>query len=56
VIPQMAVDPVCHMAVDPQTAKESVNFAGVLYYFCNAQCKKSFAKDPQKYLAKEVQT
>jgi len=56
VIPQMAVDPVCHMTVDPQSAKESVNFAGVLYYFCNAHCKKSFTESPQKYLAKEVQT
>jgi xanthine dehydrogenase accessory factor len=53
--PQMAVDPVCHMTVDPQTAKYSLNLAGVMYYFCNANCKKSFAKDPQKHLARETQ-
>src|SRR5215813_2993123 len=53
---QMAMDPVCHMTVDPQTAKESVNFGGVLYYFCNTHCRKSFTKDPQKYLAREAQT
>jgi xanthine dehydrogenase accessory factor len=54
-IPQMAVDPVCHMTVDPQIARESVNFEGVLYYFCNAHCKQSFEKDPRKYLVREVQ-
>jgi xanthine dehydrogenase accessory factor len=55
VIPPMAVDPVCHMTVDPQTARASVNFEGALYYFCNAHCKKSFEKDPRKYLVREVQ-
>jgi xanthine dehydrogenase accessory factor len=50
----LAEDPVCHMTVEPQTARHRTDFAGVMYYFCNATCKTSFEKDPQKYLAKEV--
>jgi len=53
--PEMAADPVCHMTVDPQTSRHNVNFEGVMYYFCNANCKKSFEKDARKYLLREVQ-
>jgi xanthine dehydrogenase accessory factor len=54
VLPAMAEDPVCHMRVDPQTARHRVDFEGLTYYFCNASCKTSFEKDPRKYLAQEV--
>ena len=47
-------DPVCHMKVDPRTAAGSFLFAGITYYFCNAHCKTSFQKDPQKYLLTEA--
>jgi xanthine dehydrogenase accessory factor len=53
--PAMAEDPVCHMSVDPRTARHRLDFEGLEYYFCNAACKTRFEKDPQKYLAKEVQ-
>jgi xanthine dehydrogenase accessory factor len=53
-LPAMAEDPVCHMSVDPQTARHRIDFEGLEYYFCNASCKTLFEKDPQKYLAKEV--
>jgi xanthine dehydrogenase accessory factor len=52
--PAMAEDPVCHMRVDPQTARHRVDFEGLTYYFCNVSCKTSFEKDPRKYLAQEV--
>ena len=52
--PAMVEDPVCHMTVDPLTTRHSFDLEGVLYYFCNAHCKKSFEKDPQKYLSVEV--
>jgi xanthine dehydrogenase accessory factor len=52
--PAMAEDPVCHMRVDPQTARHRVDFEGLTYYFCNASCKTSFEKDPGKYLGQEV--
>ena len=54
VLPAMVEDPVCHMYVDPQTARYRVDFEGLTYYFCNASCKTSFEKDPRKYLAQEV--
>ena len=50
----LAEDPVCHMGVDPQTARHRADFAGLTYYFCNVSCKMSFEKDPGKYLAQEV--
>jgi xanthine dehydrogenase accessory factor len=52
--PAMAEDPVCHMSVDPQTARYRADFEGLTYYFCNASCKTHFEKDPLKYLAQEV--
>lgn len=52
--PQWAEDPVCHMKVDPQIAPSSFLFAGITYYFCNAHCKKSFEREPQKYLSAEA--
>ena len=52
--PAMAEDPVCHMRVDPQTARHRVDFEGLTYYFCNASCKISFEKDPRRYLGQEV--
>ncbi|HEY2991102.1 MAG TPA: XdhC family protein [Candidatus Binatia bacterium] len=52
--PALAEDPVCRMKVDPATAPASFVFAGVTYYFCNPHCKKSFEKEPRKYLSPEA--
>ncbi|MBI4757425.1 MAG: YHS domain-containing protein, partial [Chloroflexi bacterium] len=30
-------------------------YKGVTYYFCSAGCKKSFEKEPEKYLGKKVE-
>jgi xanthine dehydrogenase accessory factor len=54
ILPAMAEDPVCHMRVDPQTARHCADFEGLTYYFCNASCLTSFEKDPRKYLGQEV--
>ena len=45
-----ATDQVCGMTVDPLTAKEKTEYAGVTYWFCAAGCRAEFEKDPQKYL------
>ncbi len=45
-------DPVCGMDVDPATAAEKSEYKGQTYYFCSAGCKKSFDKEPEKYVAK----
>jgi Cu+-exporting ATPase len=54
VLSSSAEDPVCHMAVDPQTARHRADFAGLTYYFYNASWQTSFEKDPEKFLPQEV--
>ncbi len=45
------VDPVCGMEVDPKTAV-SATYKGQTYYFCSAEDKTKFEKDPEKYIKK----
>ncbi len=47
---QLAKDPVCHMDVDPASAKHRAEHAGRTYYFCSAGCRAKFAADPATYL------
>lgn len=47
----MAKDPVCGMDVDPKTAAGKSEYKGQTYYFCSNGCKRSFDKDPEKYLS-----
>ena len=49
-----AIDPVCGMTVKKADAKATYEYKGTTYYFCNPGCKESFAKDPEKYLAKQA--
>ena len=46
-----AKDLVCGMDVEVETAKWKSEYEGQTYYFCSPGCKRSFDKDPQKYLA-----
>jgi Cu+-exporting ATPase len=43
-------DPVCGMAVAPDTAKYRTELAGAVYYFCGAGCQTKFLANPVKYL------
>ncbi len=45
-----AIDPVCGMSVDPQTAKHRADYAGQPYSFCSAGCKTKFEADPARYI------
>ncbi len=45
----MAIDPICKMTVDEQTAKFTSEYKGTKYYFCAPGCKKTFDADPEKY-------
>ena len=47
----MAMDPVCNMEVDEETAEWKFEYQGQTYYFCAPGCKASFIKDPEKYLS-----
>ena len=46
----MEIDPVCKMEVDPATAEWKSDYNGKTFYFCAPGCKRSFEKDPEKYL------
>ena len=49
----MAIDPICKMTVDEETAEHTTEHEGKTYYFCAAGCKTSFEEDPAKYLSDE---
>ncbi len=44
------IDPVCGMVVKEDAGKPTYDYKDKTYYFCCAECKDSFAKDPEKYL------
>ncbi|MCL4325959.1 MAG: YHS domain-containing protein [Candidatus Thermoplasmatota archaeon] len=46
----MAKDVVCKMDVKEEKAKYTSDYKGKKYYFCGEHCKKSFDKEPAKYL------
>ncbi|HEX9331302.1 MAG TPA: XdhC family protein [Anaerolineales bacterium] len=48
-----ARDPVCGMTVEIATAHFISEYDGKTYYFCAAGCKRSFDKEPQKYIQTE---
>jgi Cu+-exporting ATPase len=45
----MAIDPVCGMTVDEQTAAGSAEHQGVRYYFCSTNCLHTFQAAPRNY-------
>lgn len=48
-----ARDPVCGMTVELATAHFTSEYDGRTYYFCAAGCKRSFDKEPGKYVQAE---
>ena len=46
----MAIDPVCGMEVDEQTAKYKTEYEGQTYYFCSPGCKFTFGEKPEDYV------
>ncbi|HJS17279.1 MAG TPA: XdhC family protein, partial [Anaerolineales bacterium] len=48
-----ALDPVCGMTVEIATAHFTSEYKGKVYYFCAAGCKRSFDKEPGKYIQVE---
>lgn len=49
-----AIDPVCGMTVEIATAHFTSKYNGKTYYFCAAGCKRSFDKEPGKYIQTEA--
>ncbi len=46
----MAIDPVCRMEVDENSAPAKSEYKGKTYYFCAPACKRRFEADPEKFL------
>jgi Cu+-exporting ATPase len=49
-LPTTFKDPVCGMFITPESAIGNLEFNGQVYYFCAPSCKRSFEKNPEKYL------
>ena len=47
-----AVDPICGMDVDTETAQWKTEYKGTTYYFCAPGCQRTFEKDPEGALKK----
>jgi YHS domain-containing protein len=45
-----AIDPVCGMTVEEDSAAATAEYKGTTYYFCSVGCKKDFEEDPKAYL------
>ena len=45
-----ALDVVCNMMVEIATARHHTNYDSREFYFCCPACKRSFEREPQKYL------
>jgi P-type Cu+ transporter len=43
-------DPVCGMAIDPESATESITQGSTTFYFCSASCATKFKADPEHYM------
>ena len=46
----MAIDPVCKMEVDEDTAAWTSEYKGRSYYFCAPGCKRMFDQDPERWV------
>ena len=49
----MAIDPVCGMEVDEETAKDRSAFAGKDYFFCSPDCREEFDESPEEYVGED---
>ena len=47
---KMAIDPVCGMEVDENSAKDRSSFEGKTYFFCSTDCREEFDEAPEEYI------
>jgi adenylate cyclase len=52
---RLPIDPVCHMAVDPDQTTERTVYDGVEYHFCSSTCARAFDGDPRRYVRQPSQ-
>jgi class 3 adenylate cyclase/YHS domain-containing protein len=46
----LPIDPVCHMAIEPDRAATTRSTDGRLYYFCSPECAAAFDANPSRYI------
>jgi len=46
----VAIDPVCGMRVNRESARHRFAHGGEEYFFCSARCRERFAAEPEKFL------
>lgn len=46
-------DPVCGMTFDTSEAVATVEYEGIMYYFCAQGCKEAFEDDPERYVERD---
>jgi adenylate cyclase len=46
----LPIDPVCHMAVDPERAAGMILHEGGRYYFCSGRCVRRFVSEPESFV------
>src|SRR3954451_21197265 len=46
----LTIDPVCHMAVDPDRAAGRLTYQDTAYYFCTLECAGEFARSPDRFV------
>lgn len=46
-----AIDPVCLMTVDIDTARFKTEYEGITYYFCAPGCLRTFEENPERFVA-----
>jgi len=51
--PNLPLDPVCRMGVDPTRAVERREHGGVEYHFCSQRCSEAFDQNPEVYVTRK---
>jgi adenylate cyclase len=46
----LPIDPVCHMAVDPDRAAGMLMHEGTQFFFCSLHCARRFAAEPERFV------
>ena len=46
------IDPVCGMAISPETSAGTLTVSGNIFYFCNPHCLAKFKENPGQYISK----
>jgi adenylate cyclase len=46
---ELPIDPVCRMAVEPESSAGVLQHGGIEFHFCSLECVRAFAADPERY-------